>query len=138
MAQVLVVKYENQADAKVFETPYESQADLAVLEVPYEQQATGDAVWHMVHYESQATFKIFKVKYEAQADLRIFKVKHLAQAGWRTQGHVLEGKLGKLAAAAGARHSSPRPCRNAKGNRALGLALRANIAGSTRLGSAPP
>ena len=59
MAQVLVVKYENQADAKVFETPYESQADLAVLEVPYEQQATGDAVWHMVHYESQATFKIF-------------------------------------------------------------------------------
>ena len=25
----------------------------------------------------------------------IFKVKHLAQAGWRTQGHVLEGKLGK-------------------------------------------
>ena len=81
MAQVLVVKYENQADAKVFETPYESQADLAVLEVPYEQQATGDAVWHMVHYESQATFKIFKVKYEAQADLRIFKVKHLAPVG---------------------------------------------------------
>ena len=35
----------------------------------------------------------FKASYVE--DLRIFKVKHLAQAGWRTQGHVLEGKLGK-------------------------------------------
>lgn len=80
MAQVLVVKYENQADAKVFETPYESQADLAVLEVPYEQQATGDAVWHMVHYESQATFKIFKVKYEAQAASRSSTLRRRAGA----------------------------------------------------------
>ncbi len=95
MAQILVVKYESQADAKVFEAHYESQADLAVFEVPYEQQATGDAVWHLVNYESQATFKIFKVRYEAQADLRIFKVKYLEQAGWRTQNHKLQGALGK-------------------------------------------
>ena len=39
--------------------------------------------------------QVLVVKYEAQADLRIFKVKHLAQAGWRAQGHALEGKLGK-------------------------------------------
>ena len=78
MAQVLVVKYENQADAKVFETPNERPADLSVMQVQYKHQATGDGVWHMVHYESQANIKIFKVKYEDQADLSIFKVKHQA------------------------------------------------------------
>ena len=34
MAQILVVKYESQADAKVFEAHYESQADLAVFDKP--------------------------------------------------------------------------------------------------------
>ena len=30
---------------------------------------------------------------ESQADLRIFKVAHAEQAGWRTLGHALKGKL---------------------------------------------
>ena len=59
MAQVLVVKYENQADAKVFETPYESQAGCRSGGI-FTNSRPGDAVWHMVHHESQATFKIFR------------------------------------------------------------------------------
>lgn len=77
------VKYESQADIKVFIVEYESQADLKVYIVEYESQAIEDGLWYFVEYESQADKKVFFTEYESQADLKVFIVKYKSQAGWR-------------------------------------------------------
>ena len=83
---VQVVKYESQADVKVFVVKYESQADLCVRRVRYESQArAADEFWHYVKYESQADVKVFFVEYESQADIRVRFVRHDSQAGWRLE-----------------------------------------------------
>lgn len=47
------VKYESQADVKVFVVDYESRADLCVYKVKYESQAgKNDGKWFFVKYES--------------------------------------------------------------------------------------
>jgi hypothetical protein len=63
-ADVHVVKFESQADVKVFVAKYESQADV----------------------------KIFFVTYESQADLKVFFVRYDSQAGWRVQS-PFQGRL---------------------------------------------
>ena len=94
MARILEVKYGHQADATVCEVANESQADLCWHEVPYRTQAAGDGCWFFVPYANQATFKIFRVRHASQADIKLFKVATPAQARWRTEDHLLRGKLG--------------------------------------------
>jgi hypothetical protein len=91
---VHVVKYESQADVKVFVVDYESQADLCVRRVDYESQARGtDEFWYYVKTESQADVKIFLTEAESQADIRVFFVETDSQAGWRAE-HPFQGRLG--------------------------------------------
>lgn len=94
MAKILEVKYDHLADARVCEVAHESLADLCWYEVAYATQAQGDAAWFFVAYERQATCKIFKVKHASQADLKLFRVMQPEQAGWRNDGHLLNGKIG--------------------------------------------
>ena len=78
------VKYEYQADVKVFVVQYQYQADLLVYEEEYEYAAKGkDEIWHYVNYAYQANAKVYFVDYEYQADVKIYYVKYKYQAGWQ-------------------------------------------------------
>ena len=55
-----MVKYENQADLKVFKVKYENQV------------GENNSKWFFSKYENQAKKKIFFVEYENQADLNFF------------------------------------------------------------------
>ena len=78
------VKYQSQADIKVWIAPYESMADLSVYLTPYENSMLGNhGHWYMCHYSNQSDCKVFFVKNKSEADLIIYFVKYPSQAGWR-------------------------------------------------------
>lgn len=62
-AKVFIVKYENQADYKVFFVNYEHQQKN-------HQIISGGK---LVNYEHQADCKVFVVKYEHQANIKILR-----------------------------------------------------------------
>ena len=60
--------------AKVFIVKYESQADYKVYFVNYDSQQKNHQIiagGKLVNYESQADCKVFIVKYESQATIKI-------------------------------------------------------------------
>jgi hypothetical protein len=62
--------------AKVFIVKYESQADYKVYFVNYESQQKNHQIiagGKLVQYESQADVKVFIVKYESQANIKILQ-----------------------------------------------------------------
>lgn len=65
MSKIKLVKYEFEADKKVFFVDYEFEADEKVL---------------LVEYDFEADYKAFKVKYEFEADLKVFQVKYAFEA----------------------------------------------------------
>jgi len=86
---VYSVKYESQADVKVFVVEYESQADLLVFKEDYSSRAKGnEGNWFFVDYQSQADKSIYFVKYESQADLKIYFVEYESRTGWRNKEKV--------------------------------------------------
>lgn len=62
-AKVFIVKYERQADHKVFFVDYDSQQKNQQIISPGE----------LVDYESQADVKVFIVNYESQAGIKILR-----------------------------------------------------------------
>ena len=62
-AKVFVVKYESQADRKVYFVDYASQEKNAEIISPGQ----------LVQYVSQADIKVFIVKYGSQADIKIMR-----------------------------------------------------------------
>jgi hypothetical protein len=62
-AKVFIVKYENQADYKVYFVDYESQ----------QQNHQIIAGGKLVKYSNQADCKVFIVKYATQADIKILR-----------------------------------------------------------------
>jgi hypothetical protein len=62
-AKVFIVKYESQADHKVFFVDYDSQQKNHQIISPGE----------LVGYESQANVKVFIVNYESQASIKILR-----------------------------------------------------------------
>ncbi|MCH1534506.1 MAG: DUF6150 family protein, partial [Schleiferiaceae bacterium] len=86
---VYSVKYESQADVKVFVVDYESQADLLVFKESYSSRAKGnDGNWFFVDYQSQADKSIYFVKYESQADLKVYFVQYESRAGWQNKEKI--------------------------------------------------
>ena len=60
--------------AKIFIVKYESQADYKVYFVNYDSQQKNHQIiagGKLVNYESQADCKVFIVKYESQATIKI-------------------------------------------------------------------
>ena len=62
-AKIFIVKYESQADRKVYFVDYASREQNAEIITPGE----------LARYESQADVKVFIVKYESQADIKIMR-----------------------------------------------------------------
>ena len=61
--KVYSVKYDYQADVKVFVTDHSYQADLLVYKVKYEYQAKeNEGLWYFTSYEYQASKKIYLTK----------------------------------------------------------------------------
>lgn len=83
---VIPVKFESQADVKVYEEAFENQGDLNVFQVDSQNQSVNcSGLWFYTKFGNQAQWKIFFTNFENQADLKIFYVKFRNQAGWRNE-----------------------------------------------------
>jgi hypothetical protein len=67
----------------VFVVKYQSEADLKVFPVNYPANiSTNNGCWYFCKYPNEADVKIFFVKYQSEADLKIYFVKYQSEAGW--------------------------------------------------------
>ena len=57
--QIFSVKYDYQADIKVYVVSYSYQADLKVYKVSSSYQADEDGLWYFTDYDYQADKKVY-------------------------------------------------------------------------------